>query len=102
MSYLNNPIVSDGTETPAPSGGMFDDLIQQDKAPAPQPVVPQPQPSETFVGQATDTISGLADQATTGATNLLQRAQSLAPSVLGSDPAAQAANEEILRRQQRQ
>ena len=70
--------------------------------PAPQPVVPQPQPSETFVGQATDTISGLADRATTGATNLLQRAQSLAPSVLGSDPAAQAANEEILRRQQRQ
>jgi len=67
-----------------------------------QPVVPQPQPSETFVGQATDTISGLADRATTGATNLLQRAQSLAPSVLGSDPAAQAANEEILRRQQRQ
>ncbi len=70
--------------------------------PEPQPVVPQPQPSETFVGQATDTISGLADRATTGATNLLQRAQSLAPSVLGSDPAAQAANEEILRRQQRQ
>jgi len=67
-----------------------------------QPVVPQPQPSETFVGQATDTISGLADRATTGATSLLQRAQSLAPSVLGSDPAAQAANEEILRRQQRQ
>ena len=67
-----------------------------------QPVVPQPQPSETFVGQAADTISGLADRATTGATNLLQRAQSLAPSVLGSDPAAQAANEEILRRQQRQ
>ncbi len=95
-SLLNTEIV----ETRQPTDNPF--IALNTSAPAPQPTVPQPQPSETFVGQATDTISGLADRATTGATNLLQRAQSLAPSVLGSDPAAQAANEEILRRQQRQ
>jgi len=64
--------------------------------------VPEPQPSETFVGRATDAIGDVAGDAITGAGNLLQRARTYAPSILGSDPAAQAANEEILRRQQGQ
>ena len=71
-------------------------------APQPQAMVPEPQPSETFVGRAADAVSDVAGDAITGAGNLLQRARTYAPTVLGSDPAAQAANEEILRRQQGQ
>ena len=90
-------------ETAAPAAGFLDDLIQQDALLSqPQAVVPEPQPSETFVGRAADAVSDVAGDAITGAGNFLQRARTFAPSILGGDPAAQAANEEILRRQQGQ
>jgi len=74
----------------------------QPQATDPQGASPQPQPSESFVGRATNAISGAASDAITGAGNLLDRARTIAPSVLGSDPAGRAANEEIARRDQGQ
>lgn len=68
--------------------------------PAPQPrSVPEPRPSETFVGRTMDTITGTGRDLAQG---LRQRAQAIAPSLLGGDPASQAANAEIARRSQGQ
>ena len=104
-SMLNSEIIPTGdtVETPRFDPTQeFSVVGESPPAPQPQASVPEPQPSETFVGRATDAISDVAGDAITGAGNLLQRARTYAPSVLGSDPAAQAANEEILRRQQGQ
>jgi len=63
-----------------------------------QPVsVPEPRPSETFVGSAVDTITNTASNLTGG---IRQRAQAVAPTLFGGDPASQAANQEIARQSQ--
>jgi len=62
-------------------------------------VVPEPQPSETFVGRAADAVIDTGRDVTRG---LVERARTVAPSLLGGDPASQAANQEILNRRANQ
>jgi AraC-like DNA-binding protein len=91
----NTPIVGE----PEPAQETFVP-IPVTSAPAPQPrSVPEPRPSETFVGRTMDTITGTGRDLAQG---LRQRAQAIAPSLLGGDPASQAANAEIARRSQGQ
>jgi len=91
----NTPIVGE----PEPAQETFVP-IPITSAPAPQPrSVPEPRPSETFVGRTMDTITGTGRDLAQG---LRQRAQAIAPSLLGGDPASQAANAEIARRSQGQ
>jgi len=98
-AFRNAPIV--GEQQPVPtapaSGGLFDDLLQMPSQP--QPTVPEPQPSETFIGRATDAVVDTGRGITQG---LVERARTVAPSLLGSDPASQAANQEILNRRANQ
>jgi len=49
------------------------------------PQAPAPQPTPSFVDTATSTVSGAVDAVSGGAGNLLQRARTLAPGLLG-DP----------------
>ena len=102
FSLINSPVIPDGKAPAAPAAYVPPEPLGPVTAPQPQAMVPEPQPSETFVGRAADAVSDVAGDAITGAGNLLQRARTYAPTVFGSDPAAQAANEEILRRQQGQ
>lgn len=95
------PTKKDAPSAPA-STGPFDDIMRGSPQPQPQAATPQPQPSESFVGRATNAISDVASDAITGAGNMLDRARTYAPTVLGSDPAGRAANEEIARRDQSQ
>jgi len=64
-----------------------------------QPTAPEPQPSETFVGRAADAVIDTGRDVTRG---LVERARTVAPSLLGGDPASQAANQEILNRRANQ
>ena len=77
--------------------GVYGSLLSspfQNEAP-----VPEPQPSETFVSRAADAVIDTGRDVTRG---LVERARTVAPSLLGGDPASQAANQEILNRRANQ
>jgi len=74
----------------------------------PQPEITQEQMQEVVAPEQTPSVQGpsLINRAVSGAERLgsgiIQRAQAIAPSLLGGDPASQAANAEIARRSQGQ
>ena len=69
---------------------------------APQPVAAPTTPpeSQSFMSPIANVVSGVADTVGDMGANAVDRYKTYAPSVLGGNPAAQAANEEILRRSQ--
>tara|TARA_R110001592_G_C12818169_1_gene718699 strand:- start:267 stop:656 length:390 start_codon:yes stop_codon:yes gene_type:complete len=78
-------------QTPVPIQPV-QELVQQAPAPEPQTFFDT---VGNFAGSAADTFSDVGG-------NAADLYRTYAPTVLGGDPAAQAANEEILRRQQQQ
>ena len=73
------------------------ELVEQYRGTIATPITPQGraalQPTPSFVDTATSTVSGAIDAVSGGAENLLQRARTLAPGLLG-DPK----NQEIIDR----
>ena len=91
ISFLNTPIVDEERpsnveqgDTVEQSSNLFDDLTPSPPIVVP-PQAPAPQPTPSFVDTATSTVSGAVDAVSGGAGNLLQRARTLAPGLLG-DP----------------
>jgi hypothetical protein len=89
----NTPIV--GAQEPTQDTFVPIPAEPQDAAPQPAPPAPEPRtpamPERSIIDRASDV-----------GTNLIQRAQSIAPSLLGGDIASQSANAEIARRNQGQ
>jgi hypothetical protein len=87
-SLLKTSIIEDGSSPQVFTGGLFDDLLQ---TPSTQAVVQQPQaqPTESFIAPVTEAVSGAVDTVSDISGNLLNRARTLAPGLLG-DPKNQA------------
>ncbi|MCH9787290.1 MAG: hypothetical protein K0U55_12770 [Gammaproteobacteria bacterium] len=95
LSLANTPITSEEPDyvLPEPLGPV--EQAPQIQAPETRTLVPEPQPSESFVDRAVDSAQRLSE-------GLVDRARTIAPSVLGDSLSDQAANAEIARRQQGQ
>ena len=95
LSLSNTPIIPEEPDyvLPEPLGPV--EQAPQIQAPEPRTLVPEPQPSESFVDRAVDSAQRLSE-------GLVDRARTIAPSILGGSLSDQAANAEIARRQQGQ
>ena len=87
-SLIQSPIIGENLNTQAPTGGLFDDLLQDLQ---PQPVVQQPQaqPTESFVAPVTNAISEAVDTVSNFGSGLYDRARTFAPGFIG-DPKNQS------------
>jgi hypothetical protein len=97
FELLNTPIIGEAPSKFDPSKP-FTIVGQETTVTATQPTVPESQPSETFIGRAADAVIDTGRDVTRG---LVERARTVAPSLLGGDPASQA-NQEILNRRANQ
>ena len=97
FSLLNTPIIGE------PSAVVVEKAPweTQGSISAQPPVVIEPtEPAPSILDTAASAVSSATESVANLGGNLIDRARTLAPSILGGDPAAQSANEEILRRQQ--
>ena len=95
LSMMNTPIIPEEPEYVLPEALGPVEQAPQIQAPEPRTTVPEPQPQATIVDRAVTSAQRLSE-------GLVDRARTIAPSLLGSDLSSQAANAEIARRQQGQ
>jgi hypothetical protein len=98
FSLLNTPIIGE------PSAVVVEKAPweTEDSVSTQPPVVTEStQPAPSILNTAASAVSSATESVANLGGNLIDRARTIAPSILGGDPAAQSANEEILRRQQK-